>query len=57
MHTRRLLPCALPLLLAATPALAEEPTEAEMRTALEQHGAAANEENRCVVKAVRGGLL
>ena len=56
MHTRRLLPCALPLLLAATPALAE-PTEAEAPTALEQPGAAANEENRRVVKAARGGPL
>ena len=57
MHTRRLLPRVLPLLLAVTPALAEEPTEAETPTALEQHGAAANEENRRVVKAVRGGPL
>lgn len=54
MYARRILPCALPLLLAATPALAE-PTEADMRRAIEQHAEAANEENRRVQKLCEEG--
>lgn len=49
MHPRGQWHRALPLLLVAAPAFAE-PTEAEMRTAIEQHAVAATEENRPVQK-------